>query len=170
MVSVTSHHFPSQTSWCLLLLLQQQLYARPHHQIPLVPHLTSSPSSLMHGVLCTDADCTGQCPSGPQFILILSTMVSLWLVLHCGALEWQIRILTYIWYSNRNPCRKTKGVICNHCQLSLVSDSARGDKVSMLTQIYPHKPLRKIEVTICNHQADSLLSVWPNVWSGDLQV
>ena len=24
-----------------------------------------------------------------------------------------------------------------------------GDKVSMLTHIYPHKPLREIEVTIC---------------------
>ena len=31
----------------------------------------------------------------------------------------------------------------------------RGDTVSMLTHIYPHKPLRKTEVTICNHQADS---------------
>ena len=38
-----------------------------------------------------------------------------------------------------------------------------GDKLSMLTHIYPHKPLRKIEVTICNHQADSPLYVWPNV-------
>ena len=36
--------------------------------------------------------------------------------------------------------------------------------------IYPHKPSRKIEVTICNHQADSPLYVWPDVWSGDLQV
>ena len=27
----------------------------------------------------------------------------------------------------------------------------------MLTYIYPHKPLRKIEVTICNHKADSPL-------------
>ena len=48
--------------------------------------------------------------------------------------------------------------------------SPRGDKVSILTHIYPHKPLRKIEVTICNHQAYSLLSVWSNVWSGELQV
>ena len=31
------------------------------------------------------------------------------------------------------------------------------DKVSMLTHIYPHKPLGEIEVTICNHQADSPL-------------
>ena len=45
-----------------------------------------------------------------------------------------------------------------------------GDKVSMLTHTYPHKPLRKIEVTICNHQADSPLCVWPNVWSDDLKV
>ena len=29
------------------------------------------------------------------------------------------------------------------------------DKVSMLTHTYPHKPLRKIKATICNHQPDS---------------
>ena len=46
----------------------------------------------------------------------------------------------------------------------------KGDKVSMLTHTYPYKPLRKIEVAICNHQADSPLYVWPNVWSSDLQV
>ena len=46
------------------------------------------------------------------------------------------------------------------------------DKVSMLTHTYPHRPLRKIEVTIrnLNRQADSLLYVWPDVLSGDLQV
>ena len=38
-----------------------------------------------------------------------------------------------------------------------------GDQVSMLSHIYPHKLLRKIEVTICNRQADSPLHVWPNV-------
>ena len=27
-----------------------------------------------------------------------------------------------------------------------------------------------MEVTICNHQADSPLNVWPDVWSGDLKV
>ena len=40
----------------------------------------------------------------------------------------------------------------------------------MLTHTYPHKPQKKIKVTICNHQADSPLYVWPDVWSGDLQV
>ena len=44
-----------------------------------------------------------------------------------------------------------------------------GDKVSMLTHTYPHKPIRKIKVTVCNHQADSPLYVLPDVWSGDLQ-
>ena len=48
--------------------------------------------------------------------------------------------------------------------------SLGGDKVSMLTHNYPHKPLRKIEVTICKHQADSPFYVWPVVWSVDLQV
>ena len=45
-----------------------------------------------------------------------------------------------------------------------------GDIASVLTHTYPHKPPRKTKVTICNHQADSPLYVWPNVWSGDLQV
>ena len=44
------------------------------------------------------------------------------------------------------------------------------DKVSILAHTYPHKPLKKIKMTICNHQADSPLHVWPDVWSGDLQV
>ena len=39
----------------------------------------------------------------------------------------------------------------------------RGDKMSVLTHTYPYKPLRKIKVTICNHQADSPLYVWPVV-------
>ena len=37
------------------------------------------------------------------------------------------------------------------------------DKVSMLTHTYPHKLLRKIKVTVCNHQADSSFYVWPDV-------
>ena len=56
-------------------------------------------------------------------------------------------------------------------KLCMISEfSLGGDKVSMLTHIYPHKPQGNIEVTICNHQADSPLFVWPDVWSGDLQV
>ena len=38
-----------------------------------------------------------------------------------------------------------------------------GDKVSMLTHTYPHKPLRKIKMTICNHQVDSPLHVWSDL-------
>ena len=37
----------------------------------------------------------------------------------------------------------------------------RGDKVSMLTHTYPHKPLRKIKVAICIHQVDTPLNVCP---------
>ena len=48
--------------------------------------------------------------------------------------------------------------------------SSGGNKVSMLTHTYPNKHLRKIKVTICNHQDGSSLYVWPNVWSGDLKV
>ena len=44
-----------------------------------------------------------------------------------------------------------------------------GDEVSMLTHTYPHKPMTKIKVTICNQQAESPLYVWSGVWSGDLQ-
>ena len=51
------------------------------------------------------------------------------------------------------------------CQIPL-----GGDKVSMLTHTYPYKPLRNTEVAICNHQTDSRLYVWPDAWSGDLQV
>ena len=49
-------------------------------------------------------------------------------------------------------------------------NNMRRDKVNMLIHTYPHKPLRKIKVTICNHQADSPLYVWPDVRSGDLKV
>ena len=32
-------------------------------------------------------------------------------------------------------------------------------KVSMSTNTYPHKPLRTIKVTICNHQADTSCTI-----------
>ena len=35
--------------------------------------------------------------------------------------------------------------------------------LQMLTHIYSHKPLRKMKMTICNHQADSQLYLWPDV-------
>ena len=54
--------------------------------------------------------------------------------------------------------------------LPLLSVTLGGDKVSTLTHTYPHKPLRMIEMTVCNHQADSPLYVWPAVRSEDLQV
>ena len=43
-------------------------------------------------------------------------------------------------------------------------------KVSMFNHTYPHKPLREIKVTICDHQADSSVYVWTDVWPGDSQV
>ena len=43
------------------------------------------------------------------------------------------------------------------------------DKLSMLTGTYPHKPLRKIKVAICKHQASTPLYVWRDDWSGNLQ-
>ena len=45
-----------------------------------------------------------------------------------------------------------------------LEDTFGGDKVSVLT----HSKIKsKIKVTICNHQPDSPLYVWPDVWSGD---
>ena len=44
-----------------------------------------------------------------------------------------------------------------------------GDKVSMLTHIYAHKPPRKIKMVICSHQDDSPSYLWSDVYSGDLQ-
>ena len=41
--------------------------------------------------------------------------------------------------------------------------------MSMLTHTYPHKPLRRIEVAICNHQVDSPFHMYPDVCFGDLQ-
>ena len=52
----------------------------------------------------------------------------------------------------------------------LLLSTLRGDKVSMLTHTYSHKPPRKIRVARCSHQADNPLYVWPDVWSGDLQI
>ena len=46
-----------------------------------------------------------------------------------------------------------------YIQLSTLCMPLEGDKVSMLTHAYPHKPMRKIKVTIYNHQADSQVYV-----------
>ena len=43
------------------------------------------------------------------------------------------------------------------------SNPLGGDKVGMLTHIYPHNPPRNIEVTLCNHHSDSPFCVWPDV-------
>ena len=52
------------------------------------------------------------------------------------------------------------GVLCNCCH--------GGDKVSMLTHTYPHKP-QKIKVAICSPHIDVPLYMWPDVCSGDFQ-
>ena len=41
--------------------------------------------------------------------------------------------------------------------------------ISEYMYVNPHISLRKIKVTICNHQADSQLYMWPDVLSGDLK-
>ena len=63
-------------------------------------------------------------------------------------------------------------LVCMDWRVLYMALNLKGDKVSMLTHTYPHKPLKKIEVTICSRQADSPLYVyvWPDVWSDDLQV
>ena len=50
-----------------------------------------------------------------------------------------------------------------------VNVSLGGDKVSILTHTHSHKCLKKIEVAIYNHQADSPFYLWPIVQSGELQ-
>ena len=64
----------------------------------------------------------------------------------------------------REP-RKTSqnAALCSNTEGNLEGWPLWGDKVSMLTHIYPHKPWRNIEVTMQNHQADSPLYVWPDV-------
>ena len=44
----------------------------------------------------------------------------------------------------------------------LLSEILGGDKVSILTHTYPHKPLTKIK-------RSSAVTNWPDVWSGDVQ-
>ena len=41
--------------------------------------------------------------------------------------------------------------------------------LGVLTCTYPHKPLKKIKMYICNHQVDSPFGVWFDVCPGDLQ-
>ena len=52
-----------------------------------------------------------------------------------------------------------------------ISPTRRSDKVSVLAHIgtYPHKPLRKTTVAICNHQAVCPFCLWLEVWFYDLQ-
>ena len=62
------------------------------------------------------------------------------------------------WSPVISSCSKCLPPNENICTVKIPNDtSLEGDKVSMLTHTYPHKLLRKIEVTICNHQADSPL-------------
>ena len=70
-----------------------------------------------------------------------------------------------------DTCMRLMWVTTLHIPLRkrLSASSLRGDKVSMLTHTYPHKPPRKTKVTLYNHQADSPLYVWPDVWSDDLE-
>ena len=51
----------------------------------------------------------------------------------------------------------------------MLTATLRGYKVSVLTHAYEHKPLRKIAMATCNHQADSPLYVWSDVQFSDLQ-
>ena len=44
-----------------------------------------------------------------------------------------------------------------------------GCRTTVLTHTYPHKPVRKIKVTVCYLQVDSPIYLWPDVCFGDLQ-
>ena len=67
------------------------------------------------------------------------------------------------------PCVLICPVITNDLSV-LPFFPLRGDKVSMLTHIYPHKPWRNIEVTICKITRLTAHFVWPDVWSADLHL
>ena len=54
-------------------------------------------------------------------------------------------------------------VVSFELQLTGPLTAQLSDEVNMLAHIYPHKPLTKNKVTICNHQADRPLYVWPDV-------
>ena len=72
----------------------------------------------------------------------------------------------YIQMKIQNQCNKwftTSDILPPYWKIKIrISLTLWGDKVSILTHTYPHKP--KIKVTICNHQADNPLYVWPDVW------
>ena len=66
-----------------------------------------------------------------------------------GESRWCIwSILVLIHQIQYNMLRSLRNVYV-HTQTCLENQSLWGDKVSMLTHICPHKPLRNIEVTIC---------------------
>ena len=44
------------------------------------------------------------------------------------------------------------------CGLIPTAGTLRGDKVRMLSYTWPHKPQRKMKVSICNHYVDGLMS------------
>ena len=56
-----------------------------------------------------------------------------------------------------------------HQPLHLINGIFRGGKASMLTHIYPHKPLRKVKVAFAIIKVDSPFYLWPGVYSGELQ-
>ena len=92
------------------------------------------------------------CPSTRTFLKVDSMVVTWWIVafLCCGTF-----FLSAIY-------------VCHSPPSMFISQTLWGNK--RLNHAYPHKPLRKIKVAISNHQADCSFYLWPNVWSGDLQI
>ena len=45
-----------------------------------------------------------------------------------------------------------------------------GDRMSMLTHTYPLKPLEKIKMAVCSHQADCPFYLKSDAWIGDLYI
>ena len=64
---------------------------------------------------------------------------------------------------NKCTCGITQMMSFTPFSRSVFQTTLGGDKVSMLSHMYPHKPLGKIKATICNHQADRQPFVWPDV-------
>ena len=77
---------------------------------------------------------------------------------------WFCYLCNYL--EDEHPQVETYFKLTRHGLLNLLKGKKpRGDKTSILTHTYPHKPLRKI----INDQADTQLFVWLDVWAGDLQ-
>ena len=83
-------------------------------------------------------------------------------------------MVIYLWRST-NSLQELLIVKCSMVLVTLIFTTLTTisypgcQPVIMFIHAYPHKPLRKIKVAICNRPADSPFYLWPNVRFGNLQ-